>query len=241
MADLLRHFGFGQQPLEPAAITVNGRSLKVNFRVNAQAKRLILRLSKNGSEVIVTLPKRASLKSAMAFARKSEDWIASQLAKRPPVRTDTIPLRGHPHRIAMTRERRALIRIEDETIHVPGDEAHAARRLRDWLKQMARDDLTEASLHYAKAMETTVSGISIRDQASRWGSCSAAGKLSYSWRLILAPPFVLDYVAAHEVAHRLHMNHGPKFWRLVLSHCPHVRDAKTWLKHNGRTLHEVLA
>jgi predicted metal-dependent hydrolase len=96
-------------------------------------------------------------------------------------------------------------------------------------------------LRYAAAMGTTVKAISVRDQASRWGSCAADGKLSYSWRLIMAPAFVLDYVAAHEVAHRLEMNHGPRFWRLVLTHCPHTKDAKNWLKAHGRELHEVLA
>jgi len=86
-------------------------------------------------------------------------------------------------------------------------------------------------------METKFSRLTIRDQKSRWGSCSASGALSYSWRLVLAPPSVLDYVAAHEVAHLREMNHGPKFWRLVLTHCAHSRQAKEWLKRNGRELH----
>ena len=82
--------------------------------------------------------------------------------------------------------------------------------------------------------------VTVRDQQSRWGSCSSDGALSYSWRLILAPPHVLDYVAAHEVAHLKEMNHGPRFWRLVLTHCPQTRSAKQWLKQNGHTLHHAL-
>ena len=81
--------------------------------------------------------------------------------------------------------------------------------------------------------------INIRDQKSRWGSCSTDGVLNYSWRLVLAPPYVLDYVAAHEVAHLREMNHSTRFWRLVLSHCPGSRSAKTWLKLHGTRLHAL--
>jgi predicted metal-dependent hydrolase len=90
-------------------------------------------------------------------------------------------------------------------------------------------------------MEVSFKRISIRDQKSRWGSCSASGDLSYNWRLIMAPGHILDYVAAHEVAHRQHMNHGPKFWRLVLKHCPHASTAKHWFKSNGAELHRFTA
>jgi predicted metal-dependent hydrolase len=89
-------------------------------------------------------------------------------------------------------------------------------------------------------MQTTIGRVTVRDQKSRWGSCSASGDLSYSWRLIMAPPFILDYVAAHEVAHRLHMNHGPRFWRLLMTHNPDVRRARAWFKAHGAELHRYL-
>jgi len=111
------------------------------------------------------------------------------------------------------------------------------RRLADWLKREARRDLTLASERYAQAMAVSFHRLAIRDQASRWGSCSSDGSLSYSWRLILAPSFVLDYVAAHEVAHLKHMNHGVRFWRLVLTHCPMAPQARLWLRRHGVTLH----
>jgi predicted metal-dependent hydrolase len=120
---------------------------------------------------------------------------------------------------------------------VPGKPEHVARRATDWLRKQAAIDLELACARYASAMDVKVRRIAIRDQKSRWGSCSSSGDLSFSWRLILAPPIVLDYVAAHEVAHLLEMNHSPRFWRHVLKHCPHARDAKNWMRLHGSDLH----
>ena len=120
---------------------------------------------------------------------------------------------------------------------VAGDPAHMARRVRDYLKREAKRDLEAASRRYAALLGVTIKRISVRDQASRWGSCTAAGVLSYSWRLILAPPYVLDYLAAHEVAHLVEMNHSRKFWRVVARVCPEWERAKTWLTTQGNALH----
>ena len=88
-----------------------------------------------------------------------------------------------------------------------------------------------------QALGVKVKRLSIRDQSSRWGSCTSAGSLSFSWRLILAPPYVLDYLAAHEVAHLVEMNHSARFWRVVGRVCGHVERAKTWLDTHGNDLH----
>jgi predicted metal-dependent hydrolase len=111
------------------------------------------------------------------------------------------------------------------------------RRVHDFLKREARKDLHKASLAYADELGVRVRRVSIRDQSSRWGSCTSAGSLSYSWRLILAPPFVLDYLAAHEVAHLVEMNHSPRFWRVCARICSHVERAKRWLDTYGNDLH----
>jgi predicted metal-dependent hydrolase len=154
-----------------------------------------------------------------------------------------IPVRGVPHCIRHAGVNRGAVRVHRERegklsiIEVAGDAAHLARRVRDWLKEESKKDLAAASLAYAKAMKVRFSKVSVRDPASRWGSCSAKGHLSFSWRLIFAPPFVLDYVAAHEVAHLTHMNHGPKFWALVARHCPEFDKAREWMKRHGRLLH----
>jgi predicted metal-dependent hydrolase len=152
-------------------------------------------------------------------------------------------LRGIEHEIRHAGPRRGAIAVDSEAkvIHVPGEPAHLRRRLKDWLKAEAQSDLALASRHYAGLMGVKYRRIVLRDQRTRWGSCSADGGLSYSWRLILVPPHVLDYVAAHEVAHLKHLDHSPRFWRLVLTHCPGASKAKAWLKTNGQSVHRVVA
>ena len=114
---------------------------------------------------------------------------------------------------------------------------HLPRRVRDYLKREAKRDLEAASRLAAQGLGIKIGRVSVRDQSSRWGSCSSTGVLSYSWRLILAPPFVLDYLAAHEVAHLVELNHSRRFWRLVDGICPHMRRAKAWLDAHGSDLH----
>ena len=113
----------------------------------------------------------------------------------------------------------------------------AARRIATYLKQEARRDLEAASRRYAQEIGVRIKRITVRDQSSRWGSCSTTGALSYSWRLIFAPPYVLDYLAAHEVAHLVEMNHSTRFWRLLAQLSPAMKRAKTWLDVHGTDLH----
>ena len=151
-----------------------------------------------------------------------------------------LPLRGVPHRIVHRAARGTVWTQADADMPllcVAGNRVHLARRLRDYLKREAKRDLEAASHRYATQLGVTVRRVAVRDQASRWGSCTAAGILSYSWRLILAPPFVLDYLAAHEVAHLVEMNHSRRFWRVVAGICPEWQRAKGWLTANGNALH----
>ena len=202
---------------------------------------MVLRLDSKTGGLVMTLPKRTGLAEALRFVEKSVPWILRTLDKQPApsalVDGASVLLRGNHHMVKFSGGRRGLVQIQDAVAIVPGEAAHAPRRLLDHLKKLALVELTRASHYYAGLMATKFSRISIRDQKSRWGSCSSGGVLSYSWRLIMAPDFVLDYVAAHEVAHLREMNHGPRFWRLVLTHCANARAAKQWLKINGRELH----
>jgi predicted metal-dependent hydrolase len=232
---------------EVAELVVGGDVLPVTIRRHARARRMILRLDRQATRVIVTMPERASRRKAIEFARMNEGWIRSRLCAVPPAvpfaQGAIIPLRGVPHQIRHFDAKRGGVRVAGEAqdsiavIEVAGDIAHLARRVRDWLKEESKRELAAASLAYATAMRVRFRKVSVRDPASRWGSCSAKGHLSYSWRLIFAPPFVLDYVAAHEVAHLAHMNHGPKFWALVAKHCPEFERARQWMKRYGRMLH----
>ena len=221
--------------------------LDVVFRRHAQARRLVLRLNANGTGVLVTVPKGVSRSKALEFTERSRSWIAERVQSRGSLihlaHGQILPLRGIAHEIRPAEGRRGVVAVDPERciIHVPGDAPHVKRRLLDFLKAAAREDLTRASAKYAALMGVRYRRITIRDQRSRWGSCSASGDLSYSWRLILAPDYVLDYVAAHEVAHLRHLDHSARFWRLVLTNCTGAAKAKNWLRTHGQDVHRVVA
>jgi predicted metal-dependent hydrolase len=219
----------------PSAITVDfdGEVFLVRLRRNRQARRYTLRIHAATREVVLTMPPRGSVRQASAFAQKHGAWIAARLERLPDAAPFShgavLPLRGVDYRIVHKRAARGTVWIET------GEGCE--RWVRDFLKREAKSDLEKASRLAAAALGVAIKRVSIRDQSSRWGSCSTTGVLSYSWRLILAPPFVLDYLAAHEVAHLIEMNHSRAFWRLVERICPHMSSARTWLDAHGTALH----
>jgi predicted metal-dependent hydrolase len=229
------------------ALQVEGIGVPVEVRRHHAARRFTLRVSKTRRAVVVTMPARARVDDAGVFLNKHIDWVRERLGNVPDgvpfAPGQTIPVRGKPHRVAVvTAERGGPIVKADASAVVPrllvaGRVEHVPRRLRDWLYEEAKRDLDERVSFHAKALGVRARRICLRDQQTRWGSCSATGVLSFSWRLILAPPFVLDYVAAHEVAHILEMNHGPRFWRLVAKCVPRLEEAKSWLRNEGSDLH----
>lgn len=234
------------EPLLPIIVTVDGETLAVALKRHAKARRMTLRQSRDGEHFVLTVPRRHSRKAAEAFLNASAGWMKKTRARFPAIMPAAdggrILLRGEHYTIAATGKLRGLVSVDGamREIAVPGAPSHLKRRLTEWLKREAEKDLRAASQRYAAAMNVTVKRLGVRDQKSRWGSCSADGVLSYSWRLVMAPPVVLDYVAAHEVAHLREMNHGPRFWRLVLSHCAGARAARTWLRQHGRSLHRMV-
>lgn len=236
-----------RRPSEPSAINIvfEREIYQVRVRRHRQARRYTLRIHSATREVLLTMPPRGSLKEARDFAQKHGSWIAARIGRLPapaPFAHGTVlPLRGVDHRIVHRRGERGTIwiEVEDEQrmLCVAGEAPHVGRRIRDFLKREAKCDLEAASRAAASRLGVRIKRVSIRDQSSRWGSCSTTGVLSYSWRLILAPPFVLGYLAAHEVAHLIEMNHSRRFWRLVERICPDVTRAKTWLDAHGTNLH----
>src|SRR5260370_820626 len=192
------------------------------------------------------MPPRGSLKEARAFAQKHGGWIAARLRRLPQAAPFApgadVPLRGVSHRIEHRPRARGTVWAEigddgAQLLCVAGDDAHLARRVRDYLKRSAKRDLEAACRRHAAEIGVAIKRVSVRDQTSRWGSCSTTGVLSFSWRLILAPPFVLDYLAAHEVAHLVEMNHSRRFWRVLERLCPAMQRAKVWLDVHGTDLH----
>lgn len=237
-----------RRPTEPQAIQVvhDKNVYLVRVRRHRQARRYTLRIQAATREVILTMPPRGCLKEAKEFAQKHGGWIASRLHRLPQAEPfehgAVVPLRGQPHRIVHRKGERGTVWVEvaddgERRLCVAGDAPHIDRRVGDFLRREAKNDLERASRGFAGRLGVSIKLVSIRDPSSRWGSCSTTGVLSYSWRLILAPPFVLEYLAAHEVAHLVEMNHSPRFWRLVDRLCPNVRRAKAWLDMHGTELH----
>jgi len=237
-----------RRPTEPQAIEVyvDRAVYLVRLRRHRLARRYTLRIQAATREVVLTMPPRGSLREARAFTEKHAAWIAARLGRLPKAAPfapgEMIPLRGVPHRIVHCRGIRGTVWTEtndrgERLLCAAGERPHLARRIGDFLKREARRDLEAASRKYVAQLGVSARRITVRDQTSRWGSCSTAGALSYSWRLILAPPYVLDYLAAHEVTHLVEMNHSPRFWRVLGRICPAMPRAKVWLDTHGTDLH----
>jgi predicted metal-dependent hydrolase len=235
--DLLDHF----------VIDIDGQPVRIGVRRSTRAHRYTLRLAHGTGEPVLVIPARGNLEKGLAFAHSQTNWLRERLKRVPGpipfIDGAEIPLRGKPHLLRATGKLRGTVAVrgrDQETglrkIQVPGDDAHFSRRLTDWFKKEARADLEPAVFEYAARLNVRPKRISIRDQSSRWGSCSANGTLSFSWRLILAPPVVLDYLAAHEVTHLVEMNHSTRFWRTLNRIAPETPQAEAWLKSHGTTL-----
>ena len=209
------------------------------LRKSARARRISLRISQLDGRVTLTLPKSVSESEGIAFAREKEDWLRGHLARRGSDQDIALgailPIEGSDREIVQGTGRRVI--LEQDSLRIPGTPEQFGTRAQAFLKQMARDKLVAASDHYANILGKPYNRITLRDTRSRWGSCSSAGALMYSWRLILCPPEVLNYVAAHEVAHLAEMNHSQAFWDTVTEiHGPYA-SPRNWLRQNGSSLH----
>jgi predicted metal-dependent hydrolase len=200
-----------------------------------------LRVDSAGRKVELILPRGVPAGTGLRFLAAKREWIAARLQALPQpvpfVEGAIVPLLGVPHRIERDRDPAAPpVRIVDGEIRVSGDPAHLARRVRDHLVITARAELAPRARRLAARIGRDAARVNVRDTKSRWGSCSGQGNLSFSWRLILAPEPVLNYVVAHEVAHLVEMNHGPRFWQLVESLTPGSAAPRAWLKRHRNQL-----
>jgi len=188
----------------------------------------------------VTLPTRATRKAGMALLMGHADWVSDRLAALPEavrfIDGAMVPICGVPHRIRHAPTARGAAFLLEQELHVTGAAEFLGRRVRDFLRQQARSRLGALAVAKAGLIGVVPKRITVKDTTSRWGSCAPDTSLALSWRLVMAPVFVQDYVVAHEVAHLRHMNHGPKFWSLVDELTPHKMAAIPWLRAEGARL-----
>lgn len=231
----------------PGPIVVDTRlgRQEIAIVVRPAARRMILRIDRRHGGATLTLPRGVARSRAEQFVHSQIGWLEQKLAALPDrvIFRDgvIISYKGAPCRIVHCTPARGETRIETHEnttlLCVHGTVEALPGRVLRFLKAAAQAELARASRAYAIKLGVTIGRVSIKDTVSRWGSCSARGDLAFSWRLILAPPFVLDYLAAHEVAHRLEMNHSVRYWRNVRAIYPDYRAAENWLNLHGSSLH----
>lgn len=236
----------------PQSYTVANRSLPLRFVPHMRAKRLTLRIENGGHGLRITAPLSAGGGEILQFIRKHHSWLEQKLAALPAFDSGNapylrsggfIPFLGAPHRI-IHKSGRGVTHLHEEAgekqILVYGEEQFLARHIRDFLKNQAEKTIAPFVHRHASAVGRKPKSISYKDTKSRWGSCSSERKLSFSWRIIMAPIEVADYLAAHEVAHLVEMNHSSHFWAVCGQLCPDMERQRAWLKNNGQQLHAIL-
>lgn len=228
---------------EKLAVTLAGEKVAVKVRRNAKAKRLILRIDSHTGDIKLTLPTYVNLKTAQSFVDRQQDWL---LKERSALNTDLfiennslLPLLGQEHEVVFTGVAPRTIEQQQDRLLIGGPIDMAPRRLEKWLRSEAKRLLSERAADHADRLGLSYSRISIGDMKSRWGSCSSTGTLRFSWRLVMAPAEVLDYVAAHEVSHLAEMNHSDRFWALVERCVPAHKELRCWLKTEGNALFKI--
>ncbi|HQU11152.1 MAG TPA: SprT family zinc-dependent metalloprotease [Acidiphilium sp.] len=232
------HMPFSIAPMEDAEpVIVGGLQATIVWRKNNRARRVALRIDPQAGRIVITLPPRGSRQAGLALLRGHESWVAERLASLPPALViadgNEIPVFGQPHRIVHDRGTRGGAAIETPVIRVSGHPDFLARRVRDMLRDLAFREFSAMARHMAAQFRARPAAVRIKDTHTRWGSCTADGTMMFSWRLIMAPRFVQDYVVAHETAHLRHMNHGPDFWTLVETLTPYRAEATSWLRREG--------
>jgi predicted metal-dependent hydrolase len=223
-------------------LDLDGHQIVVWVRRSALAKRISLKADPiRGFQVV--LPLRGSLDRARRFVAEQRHWLSQRAETLPkPVEVEAgaeIPVLGRPHAVIHRPEARRGVWIEDGRLCVSGQAEHVKRRALAFLRTLARHEITARVQAFATSHGLRPGRVTLRDTTSRWGSCSAKGDLSFCWRLVMAPDWVLTYVVAHEMAHLAEMNHSPAFWRQVARLCPDHARAKAWLKQHGGGLHQI--
>lgn len=236
---------------EARQITLRGKPITYQLKVSDRSRRVRISVSEKG--VTLSLPHGFPLRDGETFLARNADWVFQQLEKhqkraaknsRLSLPSDVLLLRGVPVRVEVIPEakRKARARVENGNGHllirIPvGAEETVPSVLESYLRELARSEIQQTVDLLARRMGVRPRSLTIRDQRTRWGSCSSSGTLSFNWRLIMVPPTVMDYVVIHELAHMIVPNHSPQFWAQVARYYPAFKDARAWLRKNAPLLH----
>jgi len=225
-------------------LTLDGLPWPVELRAHPRARAVRLRLDEARERLTLTYPRRISRRAALDWAQKQGDWVVRQLLRIAPAEPfrpgATIPLEGQDVLLHWEENLPRMPRLCAGRLECGGPLSAMAGRVERFLRAEARGRLSEATADAAARANVSVRSVSVGDASSRWGSCSSSGAIRYSWRLILAPPHLLRWVVAHEVAHRRHMDHGPQFRALEAElFGGNVRAARAELRALGPRLKRV--
>jgi predicted metal-dependent hydrolase len=218
-----------------------GKSALLAIQISARAQRISLRVVPGKGCFDLVVPQGVTLEKAIEFAQSKVNWLVHRCEattkKQPFAKGVLIQFRGHGVIIETTQQALRRVELTQNKLIVWDIRSNIDELVSDWLKHQAKQRFLELAKEKAATIGKSFKNIKIRDTKTRWGSCSVRGNLNFSWRLIMAPDFVTDYIAAHEVAHLAHMNHSPDFWDTVAQLSPNTKQAKDWLREYGASLH----
>ncbi len=219
----------------------DGRTIEIGLRRSRRARRILLHVGAYDGKVELVLPNGVAARDGIGFARSQTEWLVDQMSRvgdaSPFMDGAAFPLLGETVAIRLCDHRSPIPVLDAGVLHVGGRSDTLPGRVRRWIRSRALEEIEPRAKTMARDIGRPVKRVAVRDTRSRWGSCTRDGNLSFSWRLVMAPEYVLDYVVAHEVAHLRHLDHSDRFWGLVSEICPHHDTARSWLRRNGPDLH----
>ena len=225
--------------IETRNVSINNRQLDLVINRHERAKNFKIRFDSSGSKILLTIPKRGSVKTALDFYERSQEWISNHLPVIHEVTSfshgSDLPFLDNIYKIQHSKLL-TRFRLVDNILHITGAQERISSIVIEWLKIQAHQHLTMVSHKMAEQLGVTIKDVKIKELKTRWGSCSSRKTLNYSWRVIMAPAHVAEYLCAHEVSHLIEMNHSHRFWSLVRSICPHYKESRRWLRTEGKKL-----
>ncbi len=235
-------------------LLLDQQEIPYSIRISARARRFRIIVGSNGVELII--PKGGSMDQGVSFLRHHTDWVLAQLKRiekhrakttLPPLPANTLLYQGKPIPVKLVTDAslhsRAVVEFTGRSIHVrvpPRSRVALLKAAEVWLRQQARSVIEKRVIAWAATLHVSPRRVTIRDQRTRWGSCSSSGTLSFNWRLVMPPLEIMDYVIVHELAHMLEANHSKQFWAIVARYCPDYKKHRIWLRRNTSLLHPHL-